>query len=102
MHRLSQIPPATGITAGTPSTDVDIDNEVAIRSVLSDHELIKAMLVNNGENDDYESNVSEVPLRLTVAEALAVPPILEDFCESTISIDTFHSIKAKKIGIVLL
>lgn len=91
---------------------VDINNEVAVCSVLSDDKVINAALGSNEDDNDEESDVEEVPLRLTVTEtsaALGTGGLLflqrcwlyisfGAFEESS-SIGTFHSVKTNKTDI---
>lgn len=42
---------------------LNIDNEVGICSVLSDDKLMNAVLSNDEDNDDDESDIEEVPRR---------------------------------------
>lgn len=57
------------------SSFVEIDNGVAICSMLSDNELINVML-GNGENDN-ETDVKEAALCATIMEPPAVLTVLE-------------------------
>lgn len=53
---------------------VSADMEVAVCGLLSDNKVINATFGND------ESDAEEVPLRPTVAEALAALSVLENFC----------------------